>query len=1101
MQNASLTGLVTDRSGAVVSGASVTCKDKATNVEYKATTGDSGYYLFPALPLGAYTVAVEMKGFKKAIHDDVVLEVGQRARNDFSLQVGEVTQVVEVKAAATALETQQASPGSVIQNRMVLDVPLSLRNWDDLLQLVAGVAGDRYTEQGGSTAAGRTGGINVHGVRSLQNNFILDGVDNNTISENVQELSTQVVHESVDAIQEFKVITDPYSAEYGRSPGAAVIVATKSGTNQFHGTLWEFVRNDKFDAADFFLNRSGAKKAKNRQNQFGGNVGGPILKDRAFFFFNYEGTRITRGVTRLTNVPTTNEQIGDFSAAAAAANRTSYANVFDNVGDCRKSNPSAFSASDPLGPNHFTHNQIPASCLDPVVQKIVGLLPPPNLVPSSGPLDANNFLRVPSLIDNNDSFTVRGDAQVKPNHHVFLRYAYSKRFRFVPGAFGGIVDGTGTSAFGRQNLKAHDASLGWDWVISPRMLNEFRLGWGRNDSFAAQDPFGQNTLASVGILGVQDSPIYSGGLPGLSIGSAGGVPTPAAGGGLGRLGSPDFLPKFQKTNQFQWTDTLSFTRDTHQFKFGADLRFPLRNIYLDVPGLRGSWNFDGRFTGIGWADFLMGYPQNAQLTNLDTVDERIWMNSYFFQDEWKATPKLTVNYGVRYDHSTWPYEARNRMTNLNPSTGQTFTPATSTVGRGLVNPDKNNFAPRLGLAYHISPNWVLRAGYGRFYQLFERIGSEDQMALNLPFLVNNVVSTSSTTVPVNGMRVTTGFNLSLDPTAVNPITVRLRAVNPQSVMPSVDQWNMGFQRLLPGSTVLTVDYVGTKGTHLSLLRNLNQNTFNPEGTPTGIIPYPAFGPIEYRDNMGNSVYHGLEATLNKSFSHGLTFRASYTYSHSIDWVVDNLFSGGSPSIVPDAYNVRGTNRGSSDFDYRHWLSISYVYQIPEIQALASSSAGAGARVLRQVLRDWRVSGFTTARTGRPFTISANNNNGSLGNRGGLIGSYADCLGNGTLSASDRGVLRWFNTADYRFPTPARLGNCGRNNLHGPDLVQFDFELARSFNYFGEGRRLELRWDMLNMFNNTHFGLPDRDVSSRTFGQISNLAGDPRVMQFALKLYF
>ena len=311
------------------------------------------------------------------------------------------------------------------------------------------------------------------------------------------------------------------------------------------------------------------------------------------------------------------------------------------------------------------------------------------------------------------------------------------------------------------------------------------------------------------------------------------------------------------------------------------------------------------------------YPQSAQLTNLDIVDERLWMTSFFFQDEWKATPRLSVNYGLRYDYSTWPHEARNRMSNLNPLTGERFTPANSPFGDGLVNPDKNNFAPRLGLAYHANPNWVMRAGYGRFYQLFERIGSEDQLSLNLPFLVNNVVSTSSATVPVNGMHVNTGFNLSLDPSAVDPTKVRLRAVNPQSVIPSVDQWNAGFQRLLRGDMVLTADYVGTKGTHLSLLRNLNQNPFNADGTPTGIIPYPAFGPIEYRDNMANSVYHGVETTLSKSLSRGLTFRASYTYSHSIDWVVDNLFSGGSASIVPDAYNVRGTNRGSSDFDYRH----------------------------------------------------------------------------------------------------------------------------------------------------------------------------------------
>ena len=299
--------------------------------------------------------------------------------------------------------------------------------------------------------------------------------------------------------------------------------------------------------------------------------------------------------------------------------------------------------------------------------------------------------------------------------------------------------------------------------------------------------------------------------------------------------------------------------------------------------------------------------------------------------------------------------------------------------------------------------------------------------------------------------------------------------------------------------------MGTKGTHLSILKNLNQQFFNPDGTPTHIIPYPPLGPIEYRDNMGNSVYHGLEATLEKRFSRGLMFRAAYTYSHSIDMVRDNLFGGTSASIVGYSYNVKGTNRGNSEFDFRHWLAISYVYQIPEIPALASSSAGAGAKALRQVLRDWRIAGFTTARTGRPFTIIAGANAGTLGDRGNLpggSGAYADCLGNGALSSSERGVNRWFDTADYARPIdPVRLGTCGRNTLYGPDLVQFDFNLTRSFNYFGEGRRLDLRWDMLNAFNNTHFGLPNSDVTSGQFGQITSLSGDPRVMQFALKFYF
>src|SRR2546425_1244873 len=381
VNTASLTGQITDPTGALIANVSVTAKNKATGVETTTTTDSSGYYTFATLPVGAYTVTVEMPGFKKSIRENVALEVGQKARIDFVTEVGAVTEAVVVTTSPPLLTTQEASPGGVVENRMITDLPLSSRNWDDLLGGVPGVQADRYTEQGGGTANGRTGGANVHGVRSLQNNFVLDGVDNNSISENVQELTTQVARPSVDSIQEFRVSTNPYSAENGRSPGALISVTTKGGGNEFRGTLYDFLRNRIFDANNFFSNRAGAAKPPLVQNQYGGNLGGPIYlprfgeggpatysaKNKAFFFFNYEGTRIRKGVTRLGNVPLPNEIIGDFSAAAAAANRTTYPTMVDRVGDCI-----------PLiggVPQAFPGNKIPAACLDPLAPKVVDLLP------------------------------------------------------------------------------------------------------------------------------------------------------------------------------------------------------------------------------------------------------------------------------------------------------------------------------------------------------------------------------------------------------------------------------------------------------------------------------------------------------------------------------------------------------------------------------------------------------------------------------------------------------------------------------------------------------------------------------------------------------
>jgi len=1104
VHTAALTGLVTDPTGAVVPDARVTIKNKATNIEQSVSTDSSGYYTFASLRVGRYDLRVEKEGFKTGVAD-VVLEVAQKARQDFTLEVGAVAETVTVEATVPLLTTQEASTGAVVENRMVTDLPLSIRKWDDLLGLVAGVQGDRYTEEGGATAAGRTGGVNVHGVRSLQNNFLLDGVDNNSISTNVQELTTQILQPSVDSIQEFKITTNPYAAEYGRSPGAAISVTTKSGTKDFHGTAYWFVRNDIFDANNFFLNRLTNpllnKKPKNRQNQFGGNIGGPIIKDRAFFFFNYEGTRIHKGVTRFGNVPLANERIGDFFAAP-------YTRMIDRVGDCVGAG------------NPFPNNQIPPGCIDPVAAAILALVPPPSFT-GTGPLsNVSNFLRVPTLDDTTDSYTARGDWQINDKNNLFVRYTYFDRLRFVPGVFGGVLDGTSTSAFGRLFMKGQGAAIGWNRTIGTRMVNEFRLGWGRNNSEGVQDPFGDLPPTAAQIPNTPDDPLFNGGFPALRIRARGGTQEiPAgSGGGLDHIGSPVFLPKFQKTNQFQWWDMVNLSYGRHQIKFGADFRLPMRNIFLDVGRLRGDLIFDGTRTGVSMADFLLGYPTSVEIAPPSIVDARVWMMSYFFQDDWKFTPKLTVNLGFRYDFATWPYEGKNRMTNLNLATGRMFVAenapldaslatffSTSTLGKSLVKSDKNNFAPRIGLAYQLTPRTVLRAGYGRFFMLFERAGSEDQMGLSLPWGVPiNITALPNRTA--NDIRVRTGFNVSFNPILIlaDPVRltgVRLRAVNPDAVMPTIDQWNLGIQRQLPGDIVATLDYVGTKGTHLSVLRNLNQRLFNPDGTP--IVPelvlFPALGPIEFRDNMGNSNYHGLEVTVEKRFSRGLAFRGAYTWSKSIDYAMEHLFGGGTGSFTQNAHNIRGERRGRSDFDYRQRFVASYIYEPPVGRGRTYLASGPAAHILG----GWRVSGITTMRTGRPFTIRAGGNDTAIGGSrgGGLVNALADCLRDGTLPENERTVDRWFDATAYAVPTPVRLGTCGRNTLTGPGLINFDFALARSFDYFGEGRSLEFRWEMLNMFNTPQFGIPERNRSSGSFGRISALAGDPRVMQFALKFNF
>jgi Carboxypeptidase regulatory-like domain/TonB-dependent Receptor Plug Domain len=556
VDRATISGVVKDTGGGVLPGATVVITNQSTNLESRQVTSATGSYQVVNLIPGRYQVEVELTGFKKS-SQVVTLEVGQRARLDVELAIGSFSEMVFVAESPVPLNSTDATLGAVIPQMQVSNLPLAIRNWDDLLALVPGVQGDRYTEQGGGTSFGRTGGINVHGARALQNNFLLDGVDNNSISENVQELTTQVSRPSVDAIQEFKVVTSPYSAEYGRSPGAAVSVSTKSGTNAFHGTGYEYFRNDKMDTNDYFSVRAGAAKPLNDQNQYGGNVGGPVVKDHAFFFTDFEGTRIDRGVIRLTRVPTADERAGIFTSAVR----------------------------DPLTGLPFANNQIPSGRIDPYAAAIINLVPLPNQP------GANNFFRTADLIDNSDRWLGRADYKPSVNDSVFGRYIYSNRTRQIPGAFGGVVDGTGTSAFGNQTIKTNAFVGGWTRVMSSNKVNEFRVSWSRSTSDAVQQSFGLTPPTAATIPGSVTNPIVAGGLPGVTIDGYFG------GSGLGRIGSPDFLPKFQHTNQFEFLDSLSWLRGNHALKAGADIIWPMQNEYMDVPATRGALRFRNSFTG------------------------------------------------------------------------------------------------------------------------------------------------------------------------------------------------------------------------------------------------------------------------------------------------------------------------------------------------------------------------------------------------------------------------------------------------------------------------------------------------------------------------
>ncbi|PYQ02005.1 MAG: TonB-dependent receptor [Acidobacteria bacterium] len=1053
VDRATLSGVVRDETGAVVPNASVVVTNSATNVASRLKTNAEGAYLAVNLVPGTYLVEVEASGFQKKT-DAVILEVGQRARLDLTIGVGGVTEAVTVESARRLLSTDQAALGTVMDQTAVGKLPLAIRNWDDLLALVPGVQGDRFTEQGGGTSFGRTGGINVHGARALHNNFLLDGVDNNSISENVQELTTQVSRPSVDAIQEFKVVTSPYSAEYGRSPGAAISVSTKSGTNDFHGTAYDFYRNAKLDSNDFFSNRAKQPKPANDQNQFGGNLGGPLAKDKAFFFVDYEGTRITRGVTRVTNVPTADQRNGIFTSAV----------------------------KDPLTGQPFPGNRIPADRIDPYAKAIIDLVPLPNQA------GANNFFRAPDLIDNSDRVLGRVDVRFTQKDSVFARYIYSNRTRDIPGAFGGIVDGTGTSAFGNQTIKTNGVVAGWTRIFGPSVVNELRFSWSQATSDAVQQPFGQQPPAPAIIPGSITNPTVAGGLPGITIDGFFG------GGGLGRIGSPDFLPKFQHTNQFEFIDSVSWLKGNHSLKFGADIIAPMKNTFMDVPATRGSLRFRNRFTGNPVADFLLGYVSDFQLSNVYAVDQRHWASMFYVQDDWKVNSKLSLNLGLRYDFITPALEASNRQTNFVPggSGSLVFAKDGSLQDRGLVKPDRNNFAPRVGFVYKIDERTIVRGGYGIFYNLFDRVGSEDQLSLNVPGLINSSVS-SSNTAPLfllrNGFPATFLNPPKLDPAAGDLRRIRLRAVSTDAPKTTINQASIGFQREVVRNIVLSVDGIYTKGTDLATLVNLNQPLPNAAGNNAlGPLPYPNFGFIEWREQNGKSEYKGIDFGLDRRFSNGWSFGVSYTLGDSKDNSSEQLTTQGSNAFPQEARNFEPWY-GPSDYDVRHRLAVNFVAELP----FGKGKRWATSEVGNAILGGWTFSGIFAARSGRPFTVNQGNNNVGL-NMTGLPNLVGDPDGPKTVD-------QWFNTAAFQAVSSGTFGNEHRNLLRGPGWKSFDMSLSRRFGLGSRGGAT-LRWDVFNLFNTVNLGLPNRDLASpTTLGTIASLSGDARVMQLSLRLTF
>jgi hypothetical protein len=1068
---ATIVGTVRDSSGAVIVGGTITVTDTDTGTKTVTRTDSTGNYVVTPLRIGNYTVAVEAPGFKTETHSGIVLQVQDRLRVDFTMQVGAVSDAVNVQESVPVIQTESSSLGDVVASQQITDMPLNGRDYTQLATLTTGVV--KITENGGgingatSATNGNAGGaFAVNGTRGNLNNFMLDGIDNNSNDNAGNILST-----NVDAIQEFKVQTSGYSAEFGRSGGAVINATIKSGTNAFHGTAFEFLRNSALDARGFF-EPADQPKAPFRQNQFGGTVGGPIKRNKTFFFADYQGTRIGTAKTDISTVPTPAEIGGNFSALLTG---TPAGQIFDPQ--------STTMVNGNVVRTPFAGNIIPGSRLDPISSAVAQLYPAPNV---SGAM-ANNYIVNAAGNEQIDQGDGRMDHNITDRQQVFARFSWSQINRFQQPPLPGLADG-GSYSTGNYIEDTRGAAIGYTFAISPTMVNELRIGFNRAHY-------------------VDNTPAYGQKYPGAGL-AVPGVPNNATVNGLTlfqpnayhTLGEPGYTPTTSTSQEFQYGDTLSIVHGKHSLKMGPQLRWSQFNLF-QIGQPRGAFGFTGEFTsdsptsgdgsGNGLADMLLGLPTSSTISTLTYFGNRQQTYGGFIQDDYQVSRTLTLNLGVRYDYTTPITEAHNQQSNFDFATGQLIVAGQNGASAGLVNADKNDFAPRVGFAWNPFKNTVIRSGYGRFFSYQEiRTGDPLQLAYNLPFFYQPTFISDGVT-PI--LTVSKGFP-SLNPSqAIDAgVTVSGSGVGSHLHAPVLDEWNFNIQQQLPAQILFEVAYVGSKSTHLQTLLDPNQDPVPGPGDIQSRRPYPQYGPFTDIVDRGNSNYSALEIKAEKRLSHGLMFLSAFTYSKSMNDQPEICCNGPWPQ---NSYNV-ASERGPSDFDQKfRWVS-SFDYQLP---------VGKGQRYLNSsraedlILGGWHLGGIFTVHSGFYFSPLMGydpSNTGSIG----LLRTDRTC--NGNFPSGQRSINNWFDASCFPLPTTYAFGNAGKNVLIGPGGVSGDFALRKMF-AITDRQALEFRAEFFNAFNHAVFAQPDNYITDGpgATGVITSTVLPQREIQFALKLHF
>jgi hypothetical protein len=1084
-------GTVRDASGGPVAKAKVTLLNQDTGILATTNTNEAGEYDFVNVRIGHYTLTVEMAGFSKFTAPDITVNVEARQRVDAALAVGVVTNSVTVEAAASVLETDSSEHSQVVNLQQVAELPLNGRNYADLALLSTNTIKSPIAISFAASGTPREGSFNVNGMRSTYNSFLLDGLDNNYYGTSNQGYSSQTVQPSPDAIAEFKVITTNYSAEYGRVGGAVVNAVMKSGTNAFHGAGWEFLRNTVLNADGFQFTPLLFKPTLQR-NQFGADVGGPFIKNKVFFFADYEGYRQLQNYLNYDSVPSTNDRLGILPTTVV----------------------------DPLTNKVYpAGTQIPIAQLNPFAAYALSNLPPVNV---AGPatLRSSNDEALLLIRDYSDKYDAKIDDQINDKMNLFVRWSQRKDLQYFAPDLTGPSGGDGN---GYIHAIDQNASIGYTWAITASSLFEARFGF--THVLAGKEPpfLGGPSLESLfGIQGLPTSPSLTGGLNTQSIS-----------GFATSLGRQTSNPQFQNPTSFDPKFNFSKQLHGHSLKLGYELII-VRTEVLDVNPLYGQDTYAGQFskptcaqlnlaagcsiptdststTSYNLADFIFGLPNQVNLGNPLVTNLRQHVHGLYVQDDWRVTPKLTVNVGLRWEFATPLVDRDNNWSDFNPANDM-MTRATggSLYNRSLVHPNYKDFGPRIGLAYNVMPKTVVRAGYGISYDFFNRPGSALE-GINAPQALFGVLSQ---TIPAGGpvpstfLTTANSFTTGIaNPASFNPLVSNVDYVPANSPWSYVQNWFLSIQREIGWNTFVDVSYNGNHSLDLPILADYNQALPNaPGGTVTYLqrTPIPNFGPITWVDPAGNNHYNGLSARVEHRFTNGLYLLNSFTWGKAIGDSEQALeYFAGYVEANPQNIHNLAAEAGPSSFDVKLNNVTSVVYQLPF--GKGRKYASNMNPVLDGVAGGWELNTINTWHTGLPLNMYYNPTTSeeisSLSNdyRGEPF-LRPNVSGSPIGQSTGQMVNTYF--AGYTFAVPAGnypFGDVGRNAFRAPGLEQWDFAADKTFR-IRELARLQFRSEFFNLTNHTNFGIPGTDISTSSFGQIRTTY-PARQIQFALKLMF